>query len=170
MIELILGGARSGKSSLAEERARATGKPVTVIATATAGDAEMKARIARHQADRDSAWQVIEEPFRLGKVLEEQSGKGHCLLVDCLTLWLTNCLCADSEDKWVEEKIHLLETLTRLSDEDIILVSNEVGHGIVPLGQLSRQFVDESGWLHQAIAKKADSVSFVMAGLPLKLK
>ncbi|WP_434361473.1 bifunctional adenosylcobinamide kinase/adenosylcobinamide-phosphate guanylyltransferase [Parasalinivibrio latis] len=170
MIEFILGGARSGKSRLAEELAQKTGKPVSVIVTATAEDDEMADRITRHKADRNAEWVVIEEPYSLGNAVADLSGKGQCILIDCLTLWLTNCLCSKGEAVWEQEKLMLLETLKECRNEDIIMVSNEVGHGIVPMGALSRKFVDESGWLHQAIAKEADSVSFVMAGMPLKLK
>ena len=190
-IQLIIGGARSGKSSLAEGYAKSSNLPVTYIATAQAFDSEMQQRIAQHQAERPDHWQLVESPLLLGKTIEsvvENSQQDICILVDCLTLWLSNSLCKPNVeaahasecnlDYWQQEKQQFLAQLEsikqRSSDEkqrvEIILVSNEVGHGIVPMGELSRQFVDQAGWLHQAIAKVADNVEFVMAGLPLSLK
>jgi adenosylcobinamide kinase/adenosylcobinamide-phosphate guanylyltransferase len=190
-IHLIIGGARSGKSSLAERYAKSSNLPVTYIATAQAFDNEMQQRIAQHQADRPEHWQLVESPLLLAKTIAsviENSQQDICILVDCLTLWLSNSLCkpnveADHSsecnlDYWQQEKQQFLTQLEniklRSGNEkqrvEIILVSNEVGHGIVPMGELSRQFVDQAGWLHQAIAKVADNVEFVMAGLPLSLK
>ncbi|MCP4989011.1 MAG: bifunctional adenosylcobinamide kinase/adenosylcobinamide-phosphate guanylyltransferase [Colwellia sp.] len=201
-VALIIGGARSGKSSLAESYAKSSNLPVTYIATAQAYDVEMQQRIKQHQVDRPDHWQLIESPLCLAKKIElaisnantvnefSIAGKqqeGICILVDCLTLWLTNCLCKPAMDNddalggnlvyWENEKqqfLTLLENIQQKDDDqnpiEIILVSNEVGHGIVPMGELSRQFVDQAGWLHQAIAKLADKVDFVMAGLPLTLK
>jgi adenosylcobinamide kinase/adenosylcobinamide-phosphate guanylyltransferase len=172
-IELILGGARSGKSRLAEARCldlqrASTKQELIYIATATAGDSEMAARIAMHQRDRDPRWQVVEAPLELVDVLAKLS-PDSVVLVDCLTLWLTNWLCENGLEAYLAERMRLLEVLAQ-SQAHIVLVSNEVGHGIVPMGELSRQFVDESGRLHQAIAAIASRVQFVMAGLPLTLK
>lgn len=209
-IQLIIGGARSGKSSLAEHYAKLTHLPVTYIATAQAFDTEMQQRINQHQADRPEHWQLLESPLLLAQAIESAiaeanlaEGQGICILVDCLTLWLSNSLCQQGVettsvvdysvndcnlDYWQQEKQQLLAVLDSiqqmatsshannqhdnrpLGSINIILVSNEVGHGIVPMGELSRQFVDQAGWLHQAIAKIADNVEFVMAGLPLILK
>ena len=190
-IHLIIGGARSGKSSLAESYAKSSNLPVTYIATAQAFDREMQQRIAQHQAERPAHWQLVESPLLLAKTIEsvvENSQQDICILVDCLTLWLSNSLCKPNVetgytsecnlDYWQQEKQQFLAQLESIklhsSNEkqrvEIILVSNEVGHGIVPMGELSRQFVDQAGWLHQAIAKVADNVEFVMAGLPLSLK
>lgn len=190
-IQLILGGARSGKSSLAESYAKSSNLPVIYIATAQALDSEMQQRIAQHQADRPEHWQLVESPLLLGKTIEsviESCQQDICILVDCLTLWLSNSLCKPNVgaghtsecnlDYWQKEKqqfLTQLESIKLCSGNDkqrveIILVSNEVGHGIMPMGELSRQFVDQAGWLHQAIAKVADNVEFVMAGLPLSLK
>ncbi|ASP48786.1 bifunctional adenosylcobinamide kinase/adenosylcobinamide-phosphate guanylyltransferase [Cognaticolwellia beringensis] len=202
-VQLIIGGARSGKSSLAEQYAKLSNLPVTYIATAQAFDTEMQQRIAQHQAERPEHWSLVESPFLLAKAIESAiassaSTSGICILVDCLTLWLSNSLCKPSVDNdsivdgnlnfcnldyWQQEKAQLLTVLERIQLQkntqtsasferrvEIILVSNEVGHGIVPMGELSRQFVDQAGWLHQAIAKIADNVEFVMAGLPLTLK
>lgn len=173
MLTLILGGARSGKSRLALQRAEATGRPVSFIATAQANDAEMAARIARHQAERPAHWTTIEAPLDLAGAIRA-AGAG-CVVVDCLTLWLTNCLCQPDPAAFAGRRAALLATLAaRRSLEggnaDLILVSNETGLGIVPLGELTRRFVDEAGWLNQDIAQLADEVVFVAAGLPLILK
>lgn len=168
MIELVLGGARSGKSRYAEQKALNTAKQRYYLATAQALDGEMQQRIARHRQDRDEQWFTIEEPLDLAGALIKHDSKTHCLVVDCLTLWLTNCLLAP-QDCWPQQKQALLDVLPQLQ-ADIILVSNETSLGIVPLDALSRRFVDEAGWLHQAIATLADNVTFVAAGLPLPLK
>ncbi|WP_428446362.1 bifunctional adenosylcobinamide kinase/adenosylcobinamide-phosphate guanylyltransferase [Photobacterium nomapromontoriensis] len=168
--ELILGGARSGKSSFAELQATESGKNVIYIATATAGDDEMVKRIARHQLDRPANWQVVEEPIDLAGAIRTYDHPDSCLLIDCLTLWLTNCLFNDDFTvDWLSQKADLLSALSSVTGH-VILVSNEVGQGIVPMGEMSRRFVDESGWLHQAIAKQVDRVTFVTAGLPQRLK
>ncbi len=172
-IELILGGARSGKSSLAEQRALAwhaeNGGKLVYIATAQAGDGEMRERISMHQQQRDSRWQLAEAPLRLDLALQQYNQPDCTVLVDCLTLWLTNWLCQQGLEAWRDQRERVLATIEAFSGR-LLLVSNEVGHGIVPMGELSRHFVDESGWLHQAIAKQAHRVDFVMAGLPLTLK
>ena len=168
MLELILGGARSGKSRLAEQRAIATNKTLIYIATAEAHDEEMSERIAEHKRRRDEHWQLVEEPVSLAAALRQHSNDNTCILVDCLTLWLSNLLHRGMEH-WQRERDELLSVLKELPG-DIILVSNEVGHGIVPLGELSRNFVDHSGWLHQDLAEVSDSVLFVIAGLPQVLK
>lgn len=168
MLTLILGGARSGKSRLALQRAEATGKPVSFIATAQANDAEMAARIARHQAERPAHWSTIEAPLDLAGMIRA-AGAG-CVVVDCLTLWLTNCLSQPDPAAFTGQRAALLEALTARHADDLILVSNETGLGIVPLGELTRRFVDEAGWLNQDIAQLADEVVFVAAGLPLILK
>lgn len=168
MIELVLGGARSGKSSYAEKQAIAGAKQRYYLATGQALDAEMQQRIARHQQDRDDQWITLEEPINIANTLKQHDSSEHCLVIDCLTLWLTNCLLAD-ETCWATQKSALLSTLPQLQ-ADVILVGNEVGLGIVPYDALSRRFVDEAGWLHQAIASLANKVTFVAAGLPLSLK
>lgn len=168
MKELILGGARSGKSALAEQRALQSGLSVVYIATAMPGDAEMATRIAHHQARREPNWNTIEEPLHLSRVLSEQARPGQCVLVDCLTLWLSNLL-AESEEILQAEQTALLEALPGLPGE-IILVTNEVGMGIVPLGELNRRFVDEAGRLHQQLANICDRVTLLVAGLEQRLK
>ncbi len=167
MKELILGGARSGKSALAQRTAAASGKAVIYIATATAGDEEMAARIARHRLDRPAEWRVVEEPLSLAAVLREHAGADRCLLVDCLTLWLSNLLHGDGV--FDAERDAVLQALPELPG-DIILVSNEVGMGIVPVGALSRRFCDEAGRLNQDVAVLCERVTLVAAGLPLVLK
>jgi len=204
MKELILGGARSGKSRLAEQIATLSGKSVTYIATATANDAEMLQRIKLHQSHRDPAWQLCEEPVSLASALKTHAAADRCIIVDCLTLWISNLLCLDNkcldnkclenkclENKCLENKClditspentnldnitsyeherdKLLNTLTDLPGH-IILVSNETGMGVVPLGELTRRFCDESGILHQQLAKICDKVTLTVAGLPTILK
>lgn len=169
MKELILGGVRSGKSRLAQQRAVATGLAVTYIATATMGDEEMVKRITRHQAERPDNWSLVEEPIELASVLQAHAAEDHCLLVDCLTLWLTNLLLADDEELFQSQRAALLQSLSSLPGK-IILVSNETSMGIVPMGELSRRYCDEAGWLHQALAEKCDRVTLTVAGLPMVLK
>ena len=169
MKQLILGGVRSGKSRLAEQHAIATGLPVVYIATAQAQDAEMQERIQHHQTNRPQHWTLLEEPLALAQALQAQAMDGRCVLVDCLTLWLTNLLCLQDEIRLQQEIETLLETLPNLPGE-IILVSNETGMGIVPLGELTRRYCDEAGRLHQAIAARCESVILTVAGLPLTLK
>lgn len=169
MRSLILGGARSGKSALAESLAGDSGLEVVYLATAQAGDAEMAARIARHRAQRPAHWLCVEEPLALAAALREHARADRCVLVDCLTLWLSNLLGETDPYRYLDERRYLLETLPKLPGE-ILLVSNEVGLGIVPLGELSRRFVDEAGRLHQALAASCERVLFVAAGLPIAMK
>ncbi len=169
MKELILGGMRSGKSRLAEQRARESGLPVAYLATAQAQDDEMRARIAHHRAQRPDHWQVMEEPLALAAALRSHAAADRCVLVDCLTLWLTNLLCLEDEARLRQETAALLEVLPGLPG-NIVLVSNETGMGVVPLGELTRRYCDEAGRLHQAVAAQCDKVVFMVAGLPLNLK
>lgn len=169
MIELILGGARSGKSRLAEQLAQDSGLEVTYIATSQPLDEEMRARIAHHRQQRPAHWGLIEEPLALAQVLREQADARRCLLVDCLTLWLTNLLLDGDPERLGRERQALLEVLEGLPGR-VILVSNETGLGVVPMGELSRRYVDEAGWLHQALAHCCDRVQFCVAGLPMLLK
>jgi adenosylcobinamide kinase/adenosylcobinamide-phosphate guanylyltransferase len=166
MIELIIGGARSGKSALAERRAADSDLAVCYVATGEPGDAEMRERIAHHRARRPDHWQTVEEPLHLAAVLAAEAAPERCLIVDCLTLWLTNLLLGPGLE---EERARLLETLPSLPGR-VILVSNEVGWGIVPINDLARRFADEQGRLNQQVAAVADRVTLVAAGLPLELK
>ncbi|WP_104098581.1 bifunctional adenosylcobinamide kinase/adenosylcobinamide-phosphate guanylyltransferase [Stutzerimonas kunmingensis] len=169
MLELILGGARSGKSRFAERLAADSGLAVTYIATSQPLDGEMTERIAHHRERRPAHWTLVEEPLQLARVLREQAAANRCLLVDCLTLWLTNLLMLDDAARLAEERNALLECLDGLPGR-ILLVSNETGLGVVPLGELTRCYVDEAGWLHQAVAERAQRVTFMVAGLPMTLK
>ncbi len=174
MKELILGGARSGKSRWAQERALTTGLAVTYIATATAQDEEMAQRIRQHRKERPAHWQLIEEPRALAATLRQQAAPDRCLLVDCLTLWLANVLPEHPDDAaateyYAQERAALQAVLPGLPGH-VILVSNEVGLGIVPLGNLARRYGDEAGRLHQELAALCDRVTFMVAGLPHLLK
>ena len=178
---LILGGARSGKSGLAERLARASGKEVVYVATSYAGDAEMTARIAHHRARRPAEWKTVEEATALAATLRAVCAPGRIVLVDCLTLWLTNLMFSTHEDYpdvgpidfpplFTDERAALLAWLAEDAPGDVIFVSNEVGMGIVPYGAVSRAFVDEAGRLNQDVAARCERVLFVAAGLPLALK
>ena len=169
MHSLILGGARSGKSALAERLAQDSALDVVYVATAQAGDAEMSARIAYHRAQRPAHWACVEEPLALADTLRAQARHDRCVLVDCLTLWLSNLLGLQDDSRWPAERDALLQVLPTLPGQ-IVFVSNEVGLGVVPMGELSRRFVDEAGRLHQALGAGCDRVIFVAAGLPLVLK
>lgn len=165
-IILVTGGARSGKSTRAEARACAfPGKPV-YVATAEALDAEMRERIAKHRARRGSAWLEHETPLELVAALVETDGRG-ARLVDCLTLWLSNLMHAERD--WEKEAMLLAETLGR-QNSPVVLVTNEVGLGIVPDNALARRFRDAAGILNQIVARVADEVEFVVAGLPMRVK
>ena len=152
-------------------------KPLYYIATAQAKDEEMATRIHHHRTQRDKCWQTIEEPLAIADCLNsiaQQTDKcSICILIDCLTLWLCNLLCSEiSDDKLSSVLDQLEQTLKDISGRghDILLVSNETGLGIIPQGELSRRFVDESGRMHQCIAAVADTVTLMVAGLPMPLK
>lgn len=170
---LVLGGARSGKSAYAEKLAVESDLHVTYIATAQVYDSEFAQRISHHQARRPAHWQLVEEPFFLAAALKQHASPDRCLLVDCLTLWLAQWSCPDCKPpqnkSWESECQALLDVLPDLPGE-IILVSNEVGMGIVPLGEINRRFQDEQGRLNQAVAKHCNKVIFMAAGLPMMLK
>ena len=169
MRTLILGGARSGKSALAERLAGDSGREVVYVATAQAHDDEMRDRIAHHRERRPAHWRSVEEPLALAETLCLQARGDRCLLVDCLTLWLSNLLIDPDPPRFERERDALLDLLPNLPGQ-LLLVSNEVGLGIVPMGALSRRFVDEAGRLHQALATHCERVLFVTAGLPIALK
>ena len=167
MLQLVLGGARSGKSRFAENQATASGLEVIYIATAQALDGEMRERI-QHHIDSRPPWPTVEEPIALARALVSADGVGRFLLVDCLTLWLTNLLLA--EDAVFEREVAALMRVLPQLQAQVVLVSNEVGLGVIPMGELSRRYVDEAGRLNQRIAELADRVTFCAAGLPLTLK
>ncbi len=167
---LILGGARSGKSAYAEQLAMNTGLEKMYIATATAHDEHMQQRIDQHRQARLSAnWLTIEAPLALTETLQEQASCKRVLLVDCLTMWLMNLLMLEDDERLQGEVDNLLHILPGLPGQ-IILVSNEVGLGIIPMGELTRRFVDEAGALHQKLAQRINKVIFIVAGLPQVLK
>ncbi|MDH5552266.1 MAG: bifunctional adenosylcobinamide kinase/adenosylcobinamide-phosphate guanylyltransferase [Nitrosomonas sp.] len=165
---LILGGMRSGKSRLAEKLAIESQLPVTYIATATAQDEEMRQRIATHREQRPDHWQVIEEPLQLATALSRVP-TGQCILLDCLTLWLTNLLLADDSSLFTQERGAFLNVLPTFENR-LIIVSNETNMGITPMGELSRRYCDEAGRLHQELAQQCDQVILTVAGLPHVLK
>ncbi|OBC47765.1 bifunctional adenosylcobinamide kinase/adenosylcobinamide-phosphate guanylyltransferase [Acinetobacter baumannii] len=169
MLQLILGGARSGKSRLAEQTAISMQLAVTYVATAQALDPEMQSRIAHHQNQRPAHWSLVEEPLFLAKTLQKIDRPNQIILVDCLTLWLTNLLLLEDQNIQQFECEQLLKILPTLESE-VILVSNETGLGVVPLGEISRRFVDEAGRLHQALGQIANKVVFCVAGFPMILK
>lgn len=164
---LVLGGARSGKSAFAERLVRARGGKPVYLATATAGDEEMRVRIARHRQDRGGAWHTIEEPLALAEALERASEAAQAVLIDCLTLWLANLMLAGRDP--ATEAPRLVAALGRCRGP-VTLVSNEVGLGLVPDTALGRAFRDAQGRLNQQVAAAAARVVFVAAGLPLWLK
>jgi len=164
---LVLGGARSGKSRHAQALAEASGGRLIFVATAQAFDDEMTARIARHQADRDARWSTVEAPVDLAAAIGRLDEPGTTILVDCLTLWASNLLL---QGKAMEPELEALLAAVASPRGKIILVSNEVGLGIVPDNALARAFRDMAGTINQRVAAAADHVHFVAAGLSLKLK
>ena len=177
---LILGGARSGKSAHAERLADTSGKEVIYVATAQARDDEMAARIDLHRQQRPAGWTTIEEPLALGAAMLAHSTPHNILLIDCLTVWLSNLLFADGLDfpevgriaappTFVAQRNYFLQALEQVAG-DIVLVSNEVGMGIIPQGEITRWYVDEAGRLNQAVAALCERAVWVAAGLPLMLK
>ena len=166
-ITLVIGGARSGKSVFAEGLAEASGLGKVYVATGQAFDREMSERIDIHKQRRARGWENVEDPFDLSGVLEKVAGPDKTVLVDCLTLWITN-LMLEEKDVMAESEA-VLAILPSLEGQ-IIFVSSEVGLGIVPDNYLARAFRDHAGRLHQQIAAIADEVYFVAAGLPLKMK
>jgi adenosylcobinamide kinase / adenosylcobinamide-phosphate guanylyltransferase len=182
LIALILGAARSGKSALAQRLACESGRDVVFIATAYAGDEEMRERIERHRALRPAGWRTVEEPIDLTAALCANASSTRFVIVDCLTLWLSNVLHAagagvDPSAEQVRsareygraQRHRLLDSVAQVTS-DLVLVSNEVGAGIIPMGAMSRAFVDEAGSLHQKVAMISDRVYWVVAGCPLLIK
>ena len=189
---LVLGGARSGKSAYAERLAVrlavrlaarpaiGSGKEVVYIATARAGDGEMATRILHHRQQRPSAWSTVEEPLALGDAVRHWCAPGRVVMIDCLTLWLSNLMLSDGvvhpdvgdialPALFHAQRADFLDALENAGG-DLVIVSNEVGMGIVPWGALSRSFTDEAGRLNQAVAALCEHAVFVLAGLPLALK
>ena len=168
MIELVVGGARSGKSRYALKAAEALSPRPVFVATATADDAAMEARIRRHRKERGAHWGLLEVPFDLASVIRSAVPE-DVMVVDCLTLWISNWLCSADPGSWPKERAAFLAALTETRSK-VFLVSNEVGMGVVPMGKLTREFVDQSGWLHQDIAALADRVTLMHFGIPTLIK
>ncbi|KND54375.1 Adenosylcobinamide-phosphate guanylyltransferase [Candidatus Paraburkholderia kirkii] len=177
-ITFVLGGARSGKSAHAERLAADSGLPVTYIATARIGDAEFAERVSLHRERRPAHWSFVEAPLDLAGALREADRAGHCVLIDCLTLWLTNLLFSSGS---ADQDIAVLPDSAReafarfdaaLADArgKIVVVSNEIGLGVVPLGSVTRLYVDELGRLNQRVAAASTRATLMVAGLPLALK
>ena len=166
-ITLVLGGARSGKSAHAERLAADASTQRVYIATAQAFDDEMATRIAHHKSRRDSSWRTVEAPLGLSDAIAAETAPDRVVLVDCLTLWLSNLLLADRD---IEEESDALIAALENATGPLILVSNEVGLGIVPDNALARAFRDHAGRLNQRVAEAADKVVFLAAGLPMVLK
>ena len=168
-IILVTGGARSGKSSYADGRARELGARRLYIATAEANDEEMRRRIEEHKRRRGNDWATIEEPLHLAETLLAQRTQTDCALVDCLTLWLSNLLLG-YDVKHAQQKVKSFVETTRQLDFHLILVTNEVGWSIVPDNSLAREFRDLSGWANQQIAAAANEVVLIVAGIPMIVK
>ncbi len=174
MLHLILGGARSGKSRYAEKLAstlNANKGQVDYIATAdaTQNDQAMSQRIRHHQLQRPNNWPLKEAPIYLADALAALNHSSSVVIIDCLTLWISNCLLASDPQLWPTERQKLVDVLAGFKGT-VFMVSNEVGQGVIPMDKLARKFVDESGWLHQDLGHICDKVSFVTAGIPQYLK
>jgi adenosylcobinamide kinase/adenosylcobinamide-phosphate guanylyltransferase len=169
-IYFITGGARSGKSAFAEELASGLAGKRAYLATAQALDPEMAARIERHRKDRDLAWDTYEEPLAVAELLKKLSGRYEVVLLDCLTLWLSNVMAHTDGDSVVSFRSDELVAAIRDFNGVCIIVSNEVGLGIVPDNALARKFRDLAGTLNQRVARTADAVYFTAAGIPVKIK
>ena len=163
----VLGGTRSGKTAFAEQTALATGKAPVYLATGGAGDAEMAARIEAHRAARGPAWRTVEEPLNLAATISCESCSETVILIDCLTLWLSNLMVDDADP--MAAGAGLVEALAA-AEGPVILVSNEVGQGVVPANPLARRFRDAAGRLHQTVAATVPRAVFIVAGLPISLK
>ena len=164
---LVLGGARSGKSRFSEGLILNSSHKPVYIATGRALDEEMSERIAIHQERRGSDWQTVEEPLALVDAIRTSAHPGHAILVDCLSLWVTNLMMANTN---IEKEFADLADMIGGLEIPIVLVSNEVGLGVISDNEMARRFVDLTGTLHQKIATRCDAVYFVAAGLPMKLK
>ncbi|MDQ1336562.1 MAG: adenosylcobinamide kinase / adenosylcobinamide-phosphate guanylyltransferase [Thermodesulfobacteriota bacterium] len=168
-IILVLGGARSGKSSWALRYAEETYKSYLFLATAEIRDDEMAERVRLHKASRGPEWRLVEEPLDIAQVLQEESSRADVVLIDCMTIWLSNILLQKGREAVGLYQDRLMEALTRKRGS-VILVSNEVGTGIVPEHALGREFRDLAGMLNQKLAAMADKVVMTVAGIPLHIK
>jgi len=166
----ILGGTRSGKSSYAVALAKKLNKKTVFIATAAPLDKEMQTRIKLHKASRPQSWRVIEEEKNIDSVLSKISNKHKVVLIDCMGLLISNFLMSNLKNKEIEKRIKKLINIILEIKPTIILVSNEVGSGMVPKNPLARRFGDLLGWANQMMAKKADEVILMQSGIPVKIK
>lgn len=172
-LTFIVGGARSGKSAYAERLAGESGLPVTYVATARIADDEFAQRVEHHRTRRPAHWALVEAPLDLAAALDAAAAPGRCVLIDCLTLWLANLLCppdsAAPRTDW-PARLDAFAAACERARGTVLVVSNEIGMGVVPLGAATRLYVDELGRLNQRIAALADRATLVAAGLPLALK
>ena len=167
----VIGGCRSGKSTYALQTAEQmpAGRKI-FIATCVPQDDEMKQRVAKHQTTRSRSWTTVEEPLKLPEAILQNNHRGDVILVDCLTLWVSNLLMETGDEKKIEETISQLTNALEKAKCPIVLVSNEVGTGIVPENRIARQFRDITGWLNQAVARCANKVVWMVAGIPVTVK
>ncbi|REG79520.1 bifunctional adenosylcobinamide kinase/adenosylcobinamide-phosphate guanylyltransferase [Marinomonas pollencensis] len=169
MKHLVLGGVRSGKSAFAEKQVLATGLAVHYIATSQVWDEEMASRVAKHQQGRPAEWQLIEEPLALADTLARLNDKENVLIIECVSLWISNLLCLEDEARLVAETNAFLKAVDAFQGS-LVIVSSEVGLGIMPINKLARRFGDEIGTMNQKLANLTERVTFVAAGLPMPLK
>jgi adenosylcobinamide kinase/adenosylcobinamide-phosphate guanylyltransferase len=170
VITLLIGGARSGKSKFAVELAARSGGKVAFIATATESDEEMKARIAEHRRMRPSSWVTVEEPINVPQWISSHGNGFDTLIIDCIALWLSNCMAVGMSDEAILSEVEQLIDACRRSGCNVIIVSNEVGMGVVPTTPLGRRFRDMAGKVNQLIASQADIVYWLCAGIPVRIK
>ncbi len=169
-VYFITGGARSGKSAFAENLARELGEKKAYLATAQALDPEMVARIEHHRKRRGASWDTFEEPLAVAELVRKLDGRYEVLLLDCLTLWLSNVMARTEQDDDVNVRVRDLSASLRQFGGAVIVVSNEVGLGIVPDNALARRFRDLAGFLNQEVARVSDEAYFLAAGIPMKMK
>jgi len=171
MLTLFIGGCRSGKSIAALQHANSNGANRKIfVATCQPYDAEMQIRIERHRQERDLAWETIEEPLEIADIVRQHNGPQTVILVDCLTLWLTNLIVAEADDTTISQRIETLKDALSNAQGPVLLVANEVGMGIVPDNAMSRRFRDWAGSLNQQMARCAHEVILTVAGIPVPIK
>ena len=175
MIQLIIGGQRSGKTAYAESLAEKSHLPVCYLATAQALDGEMQERIELHRDSRNKTWETLEEPLHLHTAIREQSLNTPCILIDCLSLWVCNLMSYEDESVLESEIEKLYQQIENISEDldnktQLIFVSNEVSLGVIPFEPFTRKYIDILGKVHQRIASYSDEVYFVVAGIPQKIK
>ncbi|MBS3779787.1 MAG: bifunctional adenosylcobinamide kinase/adenosylcobinamide-phosphate guanylyltransferase [Desulfovermiculus sp.] len=170
-LTFILGGCRSGKSRHALELAEQSGvQDKFFLATCQAFDPEMQDRIAKHRSERGPGWTTLEEPLNIPVLLERTSCSSSLILLDCLTLWVSNLLMEDKDEAWIHAQLDSLEQGLQAAPGPVLVVSNEVGQGIVPDNPMARRFRDLVGWMNQRVAAKANRVVWMVAGLPMRVK